>query len=65
MWPAEEYRRAGSRLDRHIDSCSLCSEGTGCPAGDSAAEKEFRAWREWERADEAGTQAHRRAGFPW
>ena len=62
---AEEYRRAGAGLDRHIASCVFCADGEGCPAGDSAAEKEFRAWRDWERADELGAREPRRAGFPW
>lgn len=64
-WAADEYRRAGARLDRHVESCPFCSDGLACPAGDSAAEKEFRAWRAWEGSDEPGTREHRRAGFPW
>ena len=65
MTTGEEYRRAGSGLDEHISGCELCSQGVACPAGDSAAETEFRAWRQWERSDADATRAHRKAGFPW
>jgi hypothetical protein len=62
---ANDYQAAAGDLDAHLARCPSCSSGTACPAGDETAEREFRAWREWESADSTATREHRRNGFTW
>ena len=62
---ASDYRAAADQLDQHMACCPSCSTGTACPTGDDTAEAEFRAWRDWQRTDPAGTRAHQRDGFTW
>ena len=62
---AQVYRAAATELDEHLAMCPSCSNGVACPDGDETAEREFWAWREWERVDADGTREHRRRGFTW
>jgi hypothetical protein len=46
-----DYDRAAAAFDTHVDNCPQCLAGRGCPEGDDAAEREYRAWRAILRAD--------------
>jgi hypothetical protein len=52
--PYTTYLDAATALDSHLNACTACAVGVGCPTGDDIAEREFRADRELHRRTREG-----------